>query len=468
MAFTRVTPQHIQELRQISGEDFVFVDSESLNNYGHDETDFHLYLPEVVVKPRTPKEISSILLLANKELIPVTVRGAGTGLTGGALPVRGGILISMERFNKILEIDTRSLQATVEPGVINEVFQNAVKEIGLFYPPDPASKGSCFLGGNVAESSGGPKCVKHGTTKDYILNLEVVLPTGEIIYTGANTLKNSTGYNLTQLMVGSEGTLGVVTKIIVKLIPLPKHDLLMLVPFKNIEASCEFVSDVFRAGFTPSAMEMMERDALIIASKFIDSSAVKIEGGIEAHLLIEVDGNDINVLTKEMEAIAELASKYDVGEILFADSAAQKNELFKLRRKINEAVRATTISKEQDTVVPRAELPKLMKGVKEIGSRYNFKSVCYGHAGDGNLHIRLIKGDLSDEQWDGKYMRDAISELFTLCKNLKGTISGEHGIGWVQKGYTPLVFSGKEIEIQKNIKKVFDPNGILNPDKMFI
>ncbi len=396
------------------------------------------------------------------------MRGAGTGLTGGALPVRGGILISMERFNKILDIDTRNLQATVEPGVINEVFQNAVKEVGLFYPPDPASKGSCFLGGNVAESSGGPKCVKYGTTKDYILNLEVVLPTGEIIYTGANTLKNSTGYNLTQLMVGSEGTLGVVTKIIVKLIPFPKHDLLMLVPFKSIEQSCEFVSEVFRAGFTPSGMEMMERDALIIASKFIDSLAIYMEDDIEAHLLIEVDGNDIDVLTKDMEAIAELASKYEVGELLFAESAAQKQELFKLRRKINEAVRATTISKEQDTVVPRAELPKLMKGVKALGVKYNFKSVCYGHAGDGNLHIRLIKGELTDEQWNGDYMKNVIAELFTLCKQLKGTISGEHGIGWVQKGYTPIVFSEKEIEIQKNIKKVFDPNGILNPDKMFV
>jgi glycolate oxidase len=468
MKFNQITKNSILLLQQVVGVGYVFTDNESLNKYGHDETDFHLYLPEAVVKPRTPEEIAAILTMANNELIPVTVRGAGTGLTGGALPVRGGILISMERFNKILDIDTRNLQATVEPGVINEVFQNAVKEMGLFYPPDPASKGSCFLGGNVAESSGGPKCVKYGTTKDYILNLEVVLPTGEIIYTGANTLKNSTGYNLTQLMVGSEGTLGVVTKIIVKLIPFPKHDLLMLVPFKSIEQSCKFVSEVFRAGFTPSGMEMMERDALIIASKFIDSSAIHIEDDIEAHLLIEVDGNDIDILTKDMEAIAELASKYEVGEILFAESVAQKQELFKLRRKINEAVRATTISKEQDTVVPRAELPKLMKGVKTLGVKYNFKSVCYGHAGDGNLHIRLIKGELTDEQWNGDYMKNVIVELFTLCKQLKGTISGEHGIGWVQKGYTQIVFSEKEIEIQKNIKKVFDPNGILNPDKMFV
>lgn len=468
MHYNNVNTSIVQQLETIAGKDFVFTDNDSLKNYGHDETDFHLYPPEVVVKPRTAAEISAILFLANKELIPVTVRGGGTGLTGGALPVKGGILVSMERFNEILEIDTRSLQATVEPGVINEVFQNKVKELGLFYPPDPASKGSCFLGGNVAESSGGPKCVKYGTTKDYILNLEVVLPTGEIIYTGANTLKNSTGYNLTQLMVGSEGTLGVVTKIIVKLIPHPKHDLLMLVPFKSIEQSCEFVSEVFRAGFTPSAMEMMERDALIVAGKFIGSSAVAVEDGVEAHLLIEVDGNDLDVLTKDMEAIAALAEKYDVGEILFAESAAQKQELFKLRRKINEAVRATTISKEQDTVVPRAELPKLMRGVKELGRKYNFSSVCYGHAGDGNLHIRLIKGELTDEQWDGDYMKQAISELFALCKSLKGTISGEHGIGWVQKKYVGVVFSDKEIELQKNIKKTFDPNLILNPDKMFM
>ena len=467
MNFNKVTTPLITQLQQILGAGFVFSDEQNRTNYGHDETDFHLYLPEVVVKPRTAEEISEILKLANKEIIPVTVRGAGTGLTGGALPVHGGILISMERFNEIVEIDTRNLQATVEPGVINEVFQNKVKEYHLFYPPDPASKGSCFLGGNVAESSGGPKCVKYGTTKDYILNLQVVLATGEIIYTGANTLKNSTGYNLTQLIVGSEGTLGVVTKIIVKLIPLPKYDLLMLVPFKNIEQACEFVSAVFRAGFTPSAMEMMERDALIVAAKFMNNTSVKIEDDIQAHLLIEVDGNDINVLTSEMEAIAELAGTYEVGEILFAESAAQKEELFKLRRKINEAVRATTISKEQDTVVPRAELPKLMKGVKALGDKYNFKSVCYGHAGDGNLHIRLIKGELTDTQWDGQYMRDAISELFMLCKKLGGTISGEHGIGWVQKGYTQLVFSEKEIELQKNIKTVFDPNGILNPGKMF-
>ncbi len=467
MTFNKISSTIIKKLQQIVGEQNVLFDSENLKNYGHDETEDLLFLPEVVVKPITAIEISEILKLANEEFVSVTPRGAGTGLSGGALPIHAGIILSMERFNKIIEIDERNLQATVEPGVINEAFQNAVKEKGLFYPPDPASKGSCFLGGNVAESSGGPKCVKYGTTKDYILNLEVVLPTGEIIYTGANTLKNSTGYNLTQLMVGSEGTLGIATKIIVKLLPLPKNDLLMLIPFRSLDEACEAVSEVFRAGFTPSALELMERDALDWVSKYVQSSVVKLEDDIQAHLLIEVDGNDPDVLMNEMEAISELMTKYDIADVLFADSSAQKAELWKLRRGINEAVRNNAISKEQDTVVPRAELPKLVKGVKEVGGKYKFKTVCYGHAGDGNLHIRLIKGDLTDEQWNGDYIKKAIAEIFIICKQLGGTISGEHGIGFVQQEYMNIVFSEKALAVQRSIKNVFDPNGILNPGKMF-
>ncbi|MCX6296087.1 MAG: FAD-binding protein, partial [Bacteroidetes bacterium] len=381
MNYNKITTTILDKLVQICGKQYVFFDSESLKNYGHDETEDLVFLPEVVVKPRTAKEISEIMKLANAETVSVTPRGAGTGLSGGALPIHSGIIVSLERFNQILEIDERNLQATVEPGVINEIFQNAVKEKGLFYPPDPASKGSCFLGGNIAESSGGPKCVKYGTTKDYILNLEVVLPTGEIIETGANTLKNSTGYNLTQLMVGSEGTLGIATKIIVKLLPLPKFDLLVLVPFRSLDEACKAVSEVFRAGFTPSAMELMERDALDWVCKYVQSNVVKLEDDIQAHLLIEVDGNDLDVLMKEMEAISELMEKFNIAEILFAESAAQKNELWRLRRGINEAVKNNAISKEQDTVVPRAELPKLVKGVKEVGGKYKFKTVCYGHAG---------------------------------------------------------------------------------------
>ena len=467
MTYTTITSKIIEQLKTIVGEAYVSTNSEVLANYGHDETEELTYLPEVVVKPRTSAEISEIMKLANSKHISVTPRGAGTGLSGGALPVHGGITLSMERFNEILLIDERNLQAVVEPGVINEVFQNTVKEKGLFYPPDPASKGSCFLGGNVAESSGGPKCVKYGTTKDYILNLEVVLPTGEIMYTGANTLKNSTGYNLTQLMVGSEGTLGIVTKIIVRLIPLPKFDLLMLVPFRSLDEACKAVSEVFRAGYIPSALELMERDALDWVSRYVESTVVKLEDDIYAHLLVEVDGNDKELLMREMEAIADVMGRFDISDILFADSASQKQELWKLRRKINEAVKMNAISKEQDTVVPRAELSKLVGGIKDIGIKYGFKSICYGHAGDGNLHVRMLKGDFTDEQWNGNYIKEAISEIFTLCRQLGGTISGEHGIGWIQQEYMNLVFAEKALDIQRQIKKAFDPNHILNPGKMF-
>ncbi len=349
----------LDSFKKIVGEEFVFTDEESLLRYSHDETETLSFLPAVVIKPRTAAEISSILTICNRERIPVTPRGAGTGLSGGALPHLGGVLLSTERMNTILSIDERNLQVTTEPGVITEVLQDAVKEKGLFYPPDPSSRGSCFIGGNIAENSGGPKAVKYGVVRDYVLNLELVLPTGEIIWTGANVLKNSTGYNLTQLVVGSEGTLGIVTKIVLKLIPLPKYDLLMLVPFQSLEKAGEAVSAIFRAGFVPSALELVEIDALKIVSKMVDSHVLPVTDDIAAHLIIETDGNHPEVLMKEMEAIADLLTQYDSGEIFFADDAQQKAELWKLRRRVAEAVKVAGYTIEEDTVVPRARTTSL-------------------------------------------------------------------------------------------------------------
>lgn len=466
VATSALTAQHIDAFKKITGELFVLVDEESLNHYAHDETEDLHFLPEVVIKPKTPEEISAILKICNKEKIPVTPRGAGTGLSGGALPHLGGVLLSTERMNSILHIDERNLQVTTEPGVITEVLQNAVKEKKLFYPPDPSSRGSCFIGGNIAENSGGPKAVKYGVVKDYVLNLEIVLPTGEIIWTGANVLKNATGYNLTQLIVGSEGTLGIVTKIVLRLIPLPKHDLLMLVPFNAAENACAAVSAIFRAGYTPSAMEFMERDALVWVSKFLDTTSVQIGDDVQAHLLIEVDGNNTEILLQEMEGIAAIVQEFDCGEILFADDAQQKAELWKMRRRVGEAVKSHSIYKEEDTVVPRAELPVLLKGVKEIGKKYGFHSVCYGHAGDGNLHVNIIKGNLTDEEWNGS-LKEGIKEIFVLTKALGGTLSGEHGIGLVQKEYMEIVFDKTQLRLMQEIKKIFDPNNILNPGKIF-
>ncbi|PWV47513.1 FAD-binding oxidoreductase [Chitinophaga sp. S165] len=464
--FAKVNTRHLEAFREIVGATYVIVDTESLDNYAHDETEDLHYLPEVVLKPDTTEQLSRIMRLCQQEGLPVTPRGGGTGLSGGALPQWGGVLISMERFNRILDLDERNLQVTTEPGVITEVLQDAVKEKGLFYPPDPSSRGSCFIGGNIAENSGGPKAVKYGVVKDYVLNLEMVLPSGDVIWTGANVLKNATGYNLTQLVVGSEGTLGIVTKIVLRLIPLPKFNLLMLVPFRSAENACAAVSAIFRAGFTPSAMEFMERDALDWASKYVDSSTVKIEDDVQAHLLIEVDGNYTEVLMQEMEGIAGVVTEFDCGEILFAEDHQQKEELWKLRRRVAEAVKANSVYKEEDTVVPRAELPVLLKGVKDIGHKYGFHSVCYGHAGDGNLHVNIIRGELTEEQWNGT-LKEGIREIFLLVKQLGGTISGEHGIGLVQKSYMDVIFDNTSMQLMRQIKQVFDPSNILNRGKIF-
>ena len=453
-------------LQSIVGEANVLVDEESLLHYGHDETEKLQYYPSIVVKPATTKEVAAIMQLCNQYLIPVTPRGAGTGLSGGALPHLGGLVLSTERLNKIIEIDERNLQVITEPGVITEVLQNAVKEKGLFYPPDPSSKGSCFIGGNIAENSGGPRAVKYGVVKDYVLNLELVLPTGEIMWTGANVLKNSTGYNLTQLLVGSEGTLGIVTKIVLKLIPHPKIDLLMLVPFSSLENASAAVSAIFRAGFIPSALELIEIDALKIVSEMVGSTAVPVNDSIAAHLIIEVDGNNQDVLMSEIEAIAELLTQFDAGEIFFADDAQQKAELWKLRRRAAEAVKLNGYTIEEDTVVPRAELPALIKGVKALGIQHGFKAVCYGHAGDGNLHIRInhptIKNSHGNEEMTG-----ILKALFELVKSLGGTISGEHGIGLIQKPYIHTVFNEATIHLMRGIKKTFDPSNILNAGKIF-
>lgn len=466
LSYNNLTSITLAELEEMLGEAKVTADEEQLEKYGQDETEDLCYYPEVVVKPESVEEISELLKFCNKHKIPVTTRGAGTGLSGAALPIKGGVLLSMEKFNKILDIDTRNLQATVEPGVINYIFQEEVKKHNLFYPPDPASWGSCSLGGNISHSSGGPKAVKYGTTRDYVLNLQVVLANGDVIWTGADTLKYSTGYNLTHLFIGSEGTLGVVTKIVFRLIPLPKHDLLMLVPFYSAEKACEAVSAVFREGIVPSAMEFMERDAIAWSIKYAGDVNYKIKEEWEALLIVEVDGNNMDVLYQDCEVISKVMQEHECDEILFADTADQKAALWKIRRKAGEAVKSNSVYKEEDTVVKRAELPKLLKGVKDIGKKYGFTSVCYGHAGDGNLHVNIIKGNMSDNDWNLKLPK-GITEIFQLCKELGGTISGEHGIGLVQKKYMPVVFPKHQLALMKNIKKVFDPHYILNPGKIF-
>jgi glycolate oxidase len=471
MAFAEVALSLVTDFEKIVGHENIIMDEAKRYDYSHDETEDYSFLPDVVLKPGTAYEISAILRLCNEHSIPVTPRGGGTGLSGGALPIKKGVVISMERFNKILNIDELNLQATVEPGVITEVFQNAVKEKGLFYPPDPASRGSCFIGGNIAENSGGPKAVKYGVTRDYVLNMEVVLPTGDIIWTGANVLKNSTGYNLTQLMCGSEGTLGIITKIVFKLRGFPQKSVLLLMPFVTNEEACKAIAEIFRAGITPSGMEFFEREAAMKTIDYCEKIyAAKVTTpfpeSMDAYLLCELDGNDEEVLMRDAERVMNVVEKFQCGEILFAETATQKEELWKIRKNISPAVNAYSLCKSDDVVVPRANLPKLITGIKEIGKQYGFNSVCYGHLGDGNLHVNIMKEQMSDEHWNNEIPK-GIGEIFKLTVSLGGTLSGEHGIGIAKKPYMPIAMREANLQVMRGIKRAFDPKGILNPGKIF-
>lgn len=465
MHYNSITKAILTEIVQIVGINNVLTSHEQLEPYAHDETEDLKFYPEVVVKPYNALQISQLLKLCNQHTIAVTPRGAGTGLSGGALPIYGGLLISTEKLNKIINIDEENLQATVESGVITEVFIKAVAEKGLLYPVDPSSKGSCLMGGNMAHGSGGPRVVKYGTIREYALNFEVVLPTGDIIWTGANTLKYASGYNLTQLFIGSEGTLGIITKMVIKLIPKPSNDILLLASFTSNEQACKAVSAIFRAGFTPSAVEFMERKGVKWVMEY-DHISFNLKNGIEAFLLIELDGNTMDALVNESEKISLVLDNNGCTDILFADTATQKEELWKIRRTMAVSVKSNSIYKEEDTVVPRAALPQLIHGIKKIGAHYGFQSICYGHAGDGNLHINIIKGTMSDANWNTE-LKKGITEIFELTISLSGTLSGEHGIGLVQKEYMHLKYTPLHFNIMRGIKQTFDPKNILNPGKIF-
>jgi glycolate oxidase len=471
MNYNPVTPAIIDQIKEIIGSQNVFTDSENRYKYSHDQTEDYSYLPDVIAKPETAEQIAQILKLCNEHVIAVTPRGGGTSLSGGAIPLKHGLVLSLEKLNRILEIDELNLQATVEPGVITHVFQEAVREKGLFYPPDPSSRGTCLLGGNLGANAGGPKAVKYGVTRDYVLNLQVALPTGELIWTGANVLKNSTGYNLTQLMVGSEGTLGIITKAVFKLKSYPQKDVTLLVPFFSSDEAMRAISAIYMAGITPSGMEFMEREAIERTMYYLDKTmddkvTIDLPEGIASHLLVELDGNDEEVLMRDAEKIMTVLEGFEVGEVLFAETAAQKAELWKVRRNVSPAVNAYSLTKAEDVVVPRGNLPQLIIGIKEIGSKYGFNSVCYGHAGDGNLHVNIMKENMSEEHWKTKVI-EGIEEMFKLVVKLGGTLSGEHGIGLAKRPYMSLAMPDINLQLMRGIKKVFDPNSILNPDKIF-
>jgi glycolate oxidase len=461
--YNKIDANILKDFREIVGDQYVLTEKFDLEPYSHDETEDLSFYPEVVVKPETTEHVSAIVKICNDKLIPVTPRGAGTGLSGGALPVYGGVILAFERMNKILQIDVDNLMAVVQPGVITKIFQDELEKIDLFYPVDPASKESCLLGGNVAENSGGPRAVKYGVTKDYVYGLKLVLADGRIFSTGGKLLKNVSGFNLTQLFVGSEGMLALITEITLKIMPKPKHRQTMLAPFDSLDKAAKALTQIFSHKIIPAAAEFIEKAAIRAAEEKLEKKFPYSDA--EALLLIEIDGNYPELLEEQAEKIGEICLEGGAIDVYIAENAEKQAFLWDMRRKIGEAVKSIAPYKEEDTVVPRANLPALVKKIKEISAKYNITTISYGHAGDGNIHCNIIKKDITEERWE-KELPSVIAELFTEVVKLGGTISGEHGIGLTQKQYLSIALSETEIDLIRSIKKLFDPNNILNPGKL--
>jgi glycolate oxidase len=454
-------PRIIAELKKLLGPENVATDLQDLICYGYDATQME-FLPDAVVHPAGPEDVSQVLKLANAEKIPVFPRGAGSGFTGGALPKGGGVVLVTTRMNRILRIDTENLIAEVEPGVVTEQFQIEVEKLGLFYPPDPASLKFSTLGGNVAENAGGPRCVKYGVTRDFVMGLEVVLPTGEIIRTGTETYKAVVGYDMTRLLCGSEGTLGVITKIIFKLLPLPEAKKTMLTIFDSIDGAAKAVSTIIGARIIPTTLEFMDYATIQCVDRRFNMG-IPPEG--RAVLIIEVDG-DRDLIEKQAARIQELIAPLGLVQCKVAKDAAESEALWKVRRLVSPSLRDVNPTKyNEDIVVPRSKVPDVIRKIEQIKNKYDIPIVNFGHAGDGNIHVNvMIDKDIPGME---EKAHEAIREVFQAALDLNGTMSGEHGVGLSKQQYIPMELSPVQIATMKAIKHALDPNNILNPGKMF-
>ena len=451
----------VATLQQISGKEQVLTDKTDLICYSYDATQ-RQYLPDVVVHPGSVEEISQIMKLANEKKIPVFPRGAGTGFTGGSVPTAGGIVLGLTRLDKILEIDEENLVATIEPGVVTEDFQKAVEKVDLFYPPDPASLKVSTMGGNVAECAGGPRCVKYGVTKDYIIGLEIVTPTGDIIKTGGPTMKGVVGYDLTKLICGSEGTLAVITKIIVKLLPKPEAKKTMLVLFDSIDGAAQAVSAIVRGKIIPTTLEFLDARTLDCLRQATD---LDVPDAAQAVLLIEVDG-DREFLDKQVAKISEIVQPLGVVEIRVAETPAESEALWQMRRSISASLRQVNPDKyNEDICVPRSKVPEMIRKIERIADKYQIPIVNYGHAGDGNIHVNImVDGKIPG---DHEKAEKAVVEVFEGALELGGTMSGEHGVGIMKAPFLDMELSANVVDYMKTIKRALDPNNILNPGKIF-
>jgi glycolate oxidase len=450
----------IREITEIVGKENVLSSLEDRKSYSYDGR-VDGAIPDLIVHPASAEDVSRILVLANKYRFPVIPRGAGSGLTGGSVPVNGGVVISFTRMDRILEIDTENLITVVEPGVITFLLQQEVAKKGLFYPPDPSSYKYSTIGGNVAECAGGPNSLKYGVTRDYILGLEVVLPTGEIMNTGVRTMKGVVGYDLTRLLVGSEGTLGVVTKITLKLIPLPETKATMLALFREVEDAAKTVSAIVAARIVPSTIEFMDKASIKCSEQ---ASPMGLPEGVGGLLLIEVDGSQESVLA-EAEKIKKIVLEHNALRCDLTQDPAEADRLWGARRTVSQATyNLNPVKIAEDVVVPRSAIPALIRALEEMGKKYGIPILSFGHAGDGNFHVSMM---IQDTEHDRQKAEEAVEALFTETIRLGGTLSGEHGIGLSKAPYLGMELSGQVMLTMKKIKQLFDPNNIMNPGKIF-
>jgi glycolate oxidase len=451
-----------RKLNNILGKANISKEKEDLVCYSYDATK-QSFLPDAVLFPENTKQVSLVLKLANKEAFPVIPRGLGSGMTGGSIAVRGGVVLVMTRFNRIIDIDTNNLIANVQPGVVTGHFHKAVEKKGLFYPPDPSSSEFSTLGGNMAECAGGPRAIKYGTTRDYVLGLEVVLPSGEIINTGVQTVKGVVGYDLTRLLVGSEGTLGVITRITVRLLPLPETVKTMTAAFDNITRAANAVSEIIRQGIIPRTLEYMDNASIKCTRSKIKTS---LPLDAQALLLLEVDG-EAKEAKKSIERLKELCIGLGATDVEIAETDEQAQNLWKIRKAVSPALFKYGPDKiNEDIVVPRDKIPDLVKKIDDLRSETGLTMVSFGHAGDGNIHFNIMldkKNKKEVEKAD-----KAIEALFDYTLELGGTISGEHGVGITKAPYLTKEIDPSTLLWMKKIKDLFDPNGILNPGKIFM
>lgn len=464
MSYNKINESGIEFIKGlINDNERVFIGEEISEDYSHDELGSEKHMPDIVVKAMSRDEIVEIMKYANNNNIPVTVRGAGTGLVGAAVPILGGILLDLSGMNKILELDEDNLTLTVEPGVLIMEIAKFVEEHDLFYPPDPGEK-TATIGGNVSTNAGGMRAVKYGVTRDYVRGMEVVLPSGEVLELGGKVVKNSSGYSLKDLIIGSEGTLGIITKIVLKLLPLPKKVISLLVPFNDLESAIETVPKIIKSKNIPTAIEFMQRDLIISAEEFLGKKFP--DNSSNAYLILSFDGNSKEEVEGYYEKVADICLKEGALDVFISDTEERQESIWSARGAFLEAIKASTSDLDEvDVVVPRNKVAEFVKFTNEVEKKLNVRIRSFGHAGDGNLHIYILKDELSEEEWHKK-LNEAMEILYRKQRELNGQVSGEYGIGLAKRLYLNESLNKATMDIMRGIKLAFDPNNILNPGKV--